>query len=137
MQANELMIDDWVNYKGIYNQIAKSDFDIYREKWIKDLTPIHLTTEILEKNGWRKDGNLFLHPDTSDLALLKNVNHGEHEYNFLMGCFFKEDKDFRWFLDITFVHELQHALRLCGLKNEIKIEDNRFPYKKIDPINIL
>lgn len=124
MKANELMIGDWVMYNGNifiddeYEpsvpiepiQIASGeDIDLAIEGCY---TPIPLTAEILEKNGWDKssDGgwhtlttkdNIYLeyHWGTSRIAIREVL--GVTEMVFLKGK--------------RFVHELQHALRLCGL----------------------
>lgn len=40
MKANELMVGDWVDYKGICNRVARADLDIHHDKWIAEITPI-------------------------------------------------------------------------------------------------
>ena len=59
------------------------------------LEPIPLTPEILEKNGFSRNG--------LDIALFDR----------------KGGDDFVGAANLQFVHELQHALRLCGIKKEI------------------
>ena len=115
MEAKELMIGDWVSYKGIYNQIAKADFDIDHEKWIEEITPIPLTEEILEKNGF----------------VLKEEEYGVCGVN-IAPYYTRDDVPFEvfcdgepfaiWFKDpvsIEYVHELQQFMRLCGIEKEI------------------
>ena len=93
MKANELMIGDWVNHKGIYNYIAPADFDYNHRKWIEEIEPIPLTEEILKKNGFvNKDSDSFY----IDCTCTPNGY-------------------------IQYVHELQHAFKLFKVDGEIII----------------
>lgn len=73
--------------------------DVYGE----DINPIPLTPEILEKNGWfpldeyRYEGDIAL-AKGRDYFRLKNTT-----------------------ICINSVHELQHALRLCGINKEVEL----------------
>ena len=134
MKANELMIGDYL-YWGkdkivevqmlrkygdnfgidvVYNDSVNLYFstdndDIYFYS-INDLKPIPLTPEILEKNGFVYDleDKLFedIYPRISMLyaqyRLVENysINYGEMS-------------------EIKYVHQLQHALRQCGIDKEI------------------
>lgn len=83
---------------------------------IDDVEPIPLTPEILEKNGF----NIEIAPYTPDWKrCILNPN------------FFLEDrlKGFYHFngnnlAKIQYVHELQHALKLCGIKKILNYETN-------------
>lgn len=136
MKRNELMVGDWVCYNsanGYYTRvnqirhtedekdwyiegirdnsdnIATGKLDLFHVDIIK---PIFLTPEILEKNGFVYDSEdkLFedIYPRISMLyaqyRLVENgcINYGEMS-------------------EIKYVHELQHALRLCGITREIII----------------
>lgn len=92
--------------KGIINNISP----IYRV-----VKPIQLTTEILEINGFKKkmDGTFELIYNPRDKYILV-------EYNPISG---KLIANYRWFIasEIHFVHELQHALRLCKIEKEIEL----------------
>ena len=78
----------------------------------EELSPIPLTTEILERNGFVSDflGDMFWESESTRFALQKGL-----------------DGRNRWwwevcnspFLPLNYVHELQHALKLCGIKKEI------------------
>lgn len=122
MTTNELMLGDWVSYKGkmpckitaICKDTAVVDNDSAQE-WMIDydkLTPITLTPEILEKNGFKKE-------------LSEDNNH----YRFILiydGIKFSllyARSVFQWLgpLDFKYVHELQRALKLCGIKKEIDL----------------
>ena len=79
------------------------------------IEPIPITAEILEKNGWYI-GELDLwyrHPEVQFLMALRTS--GAYLYA-------DEEHDKReFFCVIQSVHELQHALRICGIDKEIKL----------------
>ena len=137
MKATELMIGDWVQNplgaKGWVKNIRSSpqyridiaysaDGESYAVLEEKDVNPIPLTPEILVKNGF-----LIKHPESEKRTYLKDragqivvhKNRGLLFFN-ISGNPWK----FGWFHPafaghIRFVHELQHALRLCGIEKEI------------------
>lgn len=120
MKATDLMIGDWVSYKGIVNRIAPADFGIYEEHsvWRENLEPIPLTAEILERNGWKKwrvyfrllvgDGDMFLEYYPHEQRLEEIYIGKERKFEIVFRA-----------KAIKYVHELQHALRLCGVDREI------------------
>ena len=142
MKAKELMIGDWVcvtkNFTKKYHKIRALSNDegsvlrgIYvNEYGVKnhsifspnDTEPIPLTPEILEKNGFENIGD-----DTYQLEEKPCwfwVDFFNHQY----GCEYDtstheyEDDEHRLKLyGIPSVHELQHALRLCGIEKEIEL----------------
>ena len=127
MDSKSLMIGDWVTFKecqyenpmpikiiAIGFQTDEEDDCLVQINGDKacdiitiddEIVGIPLTAEILEKNfpntdsglGWFPDGDGF-HCDTS-----------YSEGDILASGFFR------------YVHELQHALRLCGIEKEIEI----------------
>lgn len=119
MTLNELMIGDWFFNKntGKYQQVhphffgqvsrqvnEKTDLDL--GLWF-NVFPIPITPEILEKNGWTyNDVDKVFYP-----AQLR----GELPYIVGMNGVFRV----RDFCEIRYVHELQHALRLCGIDKPI------------------
>ena len=139
MKANELQIGDWViphvfdstlepskivgihynSYKG-EDYVDWVDCEVWDELSLNDIEPIPLTTEILEKNGFEDIGD-----DTYQLEEKPCwfwVDFFRHSY----GCEYDtstyeyEDDEHRLKLyGIPSVHELQQALRLCGIKKEI------------------
>lgn len=126
MKAFELQLGDWISYLGdpvSVTSLSLNDDEpigiisplanifILREK---DAYPVQLTTDILTNNGFTQDtigSGLILHIDNSEnLYVLvnyryngecRNVEISNNMYN--LSC------------PIKYVHELQHALRLCGL----------------------
>ena len=121
MKAADLMIGDWVgrvfNDKRIIEDYRQVDWirtgEIgmrYQKVWsIGCIEPIPLTPEILEKNGFTKVNSQrydYGYPDTDCYVKVnpkKNMIHvnGRNANSNLYSH--------------SFVHELQRALRLCGL----------------------
>ena len=133
MKAKELMIGDWVAYRHKYmlnpllcevisidvphgelvlRHLQSEKVDEFGNKYYKviktryeDVFAIPLTAEILEKNGWslkpiNEKASIWCHPDIP----------------FHLSSYLKI-----WEFDMfsfNYIHELQHALRLCGL-NEL------------------
>lgn len=118
MKANELMIGDWVEItepaiKGYYQalEIKRNEtlgvvIGRYYFMWGDYIKPIPLTAEILEKNGWRWN-------DTREGYVSDTFNLEWDIVSHVAWLHIGEG-----FIVFTYVHELQHALRLCGL-NEL------------------
>ena len=131
MIREELMNGDWVydkHYNGdiepikIYNiygtevncKTERNRFDvdeIVSGTYMSDLQPIPLTPEILEKNGFRKQNN------SSGVIRLDTYWLGE-EIGFHLHSFGTDYYQFG-LAKIRYVHELQHALKLCGIDKPI------------------
>ena len=126
MEVEELMVGNWVLYKS---DNPKNAFPIqvtldmmYKELrvWKDRFEPILLTKEILEKNGFKKldiKGCYYCCGDTS-FVIRRSPNLGAHGNTFLIGNF-DDDNIFYWFVEITYVHELQLALKLSGINKKI------------------
>lgn len=141
MKKEELSIGDWVyvahqhsNIDGDYDlefipeKLTLEHFKFWAENdwdnndFDESLKPILLTPEILEKNGFM----LTLLTDRGNEYYVEDDN-----YNYLrvfycdtwfeIGNSFDEEGELQAFADIQFVHELQHALRLCKIEKEIKL----------------
>ena len=147
MKANELMIGDWVQiaepckYDGAIGRIKtlidhKDEENAYFKVFLQnntihigiedicseDIRPIPLTPEILEKNGFEVTRNMSSsrNKDVWSLRVSKNkVFHIiEHHNKKLFPYFWIEIGSNS---DIKYVHQLQHALKLCGIKKEIEL----------------
>ena len=147
MKAKELMIDDWVlidrpdKYAGAKAQIKslifhKEDdgqyFSVFihdelgivrREVFNEDLRPIPLTAEILEKNDfvcdmfygeWQFDLDTF--PFNFPFSVVQRKNNSWYLGREEIGIVHNRE-----IINISYVHELQHALRLCGINKEIEL----------------
>lgn len=143
MKAEELMIGDWVctEHDSTPRQIDWTRTGEVGLLWNKIVTPpylvpIPITPEILEKNGFRltkadtvcpadrywwaingtRDGAMveitIYNPDVHGVKVLTKIHtQSSHEsgVNTVHSC------------DIESVHELQHALRLCGIDKTIEL----------------
>ena len=144
MRAEELMIGDYVaivepdDYKGyngevrIINSITNYVTVAFPFKthdvFCDDLKPISLTPEILEKKGFKKEnGGKIMGFNIADSYEL--VYPGRTNFNnfWIYIQDFGESK--KWHIKINGhfdisgfindVHELQHALKLCGIDKQI------------------
>lgn len=130
MKPEELMIGDYVMFnkdvykieeiskKGwahiIYNDGSECRVALSSDYILDDITPIPLTPEILEKNGFE------LQRDKSELGILDTYWLGSKLGAFRIHRLNNGDYQFG-LAKIMNVHELQHALRLCGIDKEIEI----------------
>ena len=113
MKATDLMVGDWVSIKPLSTYLytrRKIKIQDFVNLHKMDFVPILLTPEILEKNGF---------------WVMKKVDNGAEEYiaYAIDGLIFHYNRDNDYYFPNTpiswkYVHELQHALRLCGL-NEL------------------
>ena len=135
MEANELMIGDWVISFGAPHKIVgvrtdsfypyiKTDMsDTWYEEGMKDLLePIPLTPDILEKNFGRPYGVGWY--DAYELKRIEGegIYYVRDAYRYPSKERFSIIKAYNeeiTFCSLKFVHELQHALRLAGIKKEI------------------
>lgn len=121
MKASELMLGDWVlETEFDRNRPARVEIIEPTRVWLEGgktytpidgVKPIPLTAEILEKNGFEKTSRYLNGIGTYDywqidgfFALTSNGNG------------FKA-----MFVNLDYVHQLQHALRLCGIDKDIEI----------------
>ena len=92
-----------------------------------ELFPIPITPEILEKNGFEKLD--FSHFQIGDRRLVLDADgrwDGPLSWHWVVTEMDTNAKGQPVVLDyyvttINYVHELQHALRLCGIEKEIKL----------------
>ena len=134
MEANELMIGDWVEVPFLEGKpkIVKVEeilFDEINPEWdgmenyggikIKYVEPIPLTPEILEKNGFTKGGmfvktyylavedfEIFVYFAYVNTQLIIEKRNGKEIINIL---------------NVEYLHILQHALKLCGIEKQIEL----------------
>ena len=132
MKANEVMLGDWVSYKGkmpckitaICKDMAVVDNDTTQD-WGIDydkLTPIPLTEEILEKNGFKCEEIIHPHWISEDGRILfrndESLIDSNNKWSVHIGT---EDGSTIGYFEITHVHELQHA-RYVGEEYEFVVK---------------
>ena len=151
MKAEELMIGDWVMVNrsecvadggqyfkwqevgrimrledGIitvrYRDHEETDTIDWAEEFEKDVKPIPITPEILEKNGFGGATYLYLEIDECNALQYYPYEHrlckifeGIDEWNN-----HAKIKEVTFQCQCFYLHELQHALRLCGIEKEIE-----------------
>lgn len=132
MNIKELSIGDWVRYirkrkkNDDYFQVAhifrgekewlvgRKNDDIFgsHSLRLKDIEPIPLTPEILEKNGWNKIVRNIKYQTWVKGGIYIRKYSAEEWYRLFIGRF--EMK-----FNLYHTHQLQHALRLAGVGKEI------------------
>ena len=128
MKATDLMISDYLSYKGQIIKIVsitkkkvgyhtKANECRMHYARLCDCKPIPITPEILEKNGWKSMNNgsgdfILTKPMAGNSATItKTINGYEMSHGAFNG------------LGVHYVHQLQHALKLRGNEKVIKLED--------------
>lgn len=142
MKTNELMVGDWVKVTdddtddSFIGQVKAIDEleninvpegeDVAYPYSIDCLEPIPLTPEILEKSGFEKQSDYqWKYSDSGYKIVISIAPQIEIEGELLgappinvkmEGALFELNKTDDWY-----VHQLQHALRLCGIEKEITL----------------
>lgn len=128
MKANELMIDDWVLHEGEPYQIRQlgiygvdRDGEDYpavcvgKPKGVgliaerNEIEPIPLTAEILEKNGF------------SDKYAEDDLSYATDYCGDVIGVHICGKGGIMDEMYFNYVHELQHALKLCRIDKTIEL----------------
>ena len=130
MKATELMIGDYVQFKGCSTRPLKINGIVFNNEVTKkhllnvvfcdtgkeqfNYNPemfegIKLTREILEKNGVDDEHSYF----KEDNLMLLEITYDGGKVHWTINC------NEYYILPLNYVHELQHALRLCGIEKEI------------------
>lgn len=108
----------WVN-QGTNAPIGLGDGESCIPVFRDEIYPIPITTEILEKNDilYEKQSYYYIIKDDKDLECtyyIQQVLQGDWVVGVDTGSY-----DCSVFARIKHVHELQHALKLCGIDKEI------------------
>ena len=131
MKANELQIGDYVNYRGqiikvtsLYDKGGSNEVG-WSEKesvWVNadNVEPIPLTSKILEKNGFKVTRNI----SSSRNKDVWSLHVSKYKIFYITEHHNKKMFPYFWIeigsnSDIKYVHQLQHALRLCEIEKEI------------------
>ena len=131
MKAEEIMMGDWVLDGNHIAQVVLVTCDsiigttFNESSNIEVVEPIPLTQEILEKNGFLVNRHVYPYPYYEYEVKESKVkvgfafpqgNRTSYKEPWIcvdMECVYIEH------LPCMFVHQLQHALRLCGIEKEI------------------
>ena len=137
MTEKELMIGDWVLYGqrfAIIKELCNGYVTILcsingQNEYVKvtydNIEPIPLTPEILEKNGFTKST-----PPPGIHAKCYELDNKKDRYNLTIADYNKykrlllnvDSEDSECFnIRCDYVHELQHALKLCRIEKEIEL----------------
>jgi hypothetical protein len=116
MRATDLMIGDWVKCGRRYMKVTQLAEDMDCD----DIDPIIITPEILEKN-FESESNIF-GLQTYKLNENFNLENRGERFCLVRKCRAYYTSTF-WICDLVHLHQLQHALKLCGIEKEIKLED--------------
>lgn len=131
MKANELMIGDWVQYPatmgnlvpckvvGISTEITV-EFTTGARKYeaLKAVEPIPLTAKILISNGFELQNNNHFYFDDE---YTESDIHELTDSIWFVECVDLEFSMPSQGMIVCNVHELQHALKLCGIEKEIEL----------------
>ena len=86
--------------------------------WVKDIVPIPVTSEILEKNGWRTQNRWYYYLDVAEGFISYIGIDFKHKSN--KGHLYVE-VDGNNMVEIQYCHELQHFLFGLGLNSEMEV----------------
>ncbi len=138
MNANDVQIGDWMFHVRnrivsgfeaggpvcvleIYEHGAQTTDGFVR---YEDLEPIPVTPEILEKNSFQKQaGEVWEYDIFSKDKSLASMIVWRRDYatpSLMIRSFVLQYGTYSR-RDIKYIHELQHALRLCGIEKEIEL----------------
>lgn len=137
MKAHELSVGDYVEYRGKPCKIIEVSLysvllsGVPAQRSIEHIFPVPLTIEILENNGFAAKNyyadslgvdNLFV-DDYAKCGVWADQKDG-YDFDTIVECNFDESAGFTFntsIRGIKYVHELQHALKLCRIEKEIKL----------------
>lgn len=140
MKENELMIRDYVIRKNVPNEIfivvaidsikgiVYLDLDgLGITEKIENIEPIPITPEILGKNGFVANKHVYPYPyyeyvnEEDKLKIGFAYPQGNRTSYKESWVYIDSEYVFVEHLPCTYVHELQHALRLCRIDKKIKL----------------
>lgn len=115
------VLDDGTVLKGIVRLENLEDAKLEDEGYLyygssyvysKDIIPIHLTPEILEKNGWKSiNGKYALKIKNANYVVLEFTEDGIYTYI----------NENTMLFTIKYIHELQHLLYALHIDSNLKI----------------
>lgn len=143
MKTEELMIGDWVKTNpnggkltcGIKSNIAMvseigfsnsdgmyvSFVGINGRYYDNELEPIPLTSEILEKNGFKEDSKtngIYWRPDCRKFCIVKELDTWYFAFR-ILGKTVDKSSGYICISECNYVHKLQHILKDLEIEKEI------------------
>ena len=128
MKAKELKIGDLITCYGEILKVASCDMfmcsawdennDLCDHINYDDLFPIPLTSEILEKNGWKEDDEIWGIDSTFGHLHIEFFSNGK-EIEAMVSV--TDDRDVCCLRQIKYIHQLQHLLWALGIGDDLKI----------------
>jgi len=128
IRQRDLSIGDWVDAGGEPAKIIQLGIvgrnkakglsgQMYGFLTSSEIEPIPITSEILKSNGWYEDDyDTCTDYITDDTIIMYNKERKDWK-----ACIMNGSPVVRVKVFFTYVHELQHALRLAGLDKDIKL----------------
>ena len=137
MKKEDLMIDDWVfsSCAGRNVQIIEitndcaissknlritSDENIIIEPY-DNISPIQLTSEILEKNGFKEDSEtngIYWRPDCRKFCIVKELDTWYFAFR-VLGKTVDKSSGHICISECNYVHKLQHILKDLEIEKEV------------------
>ena len=124
MKRSEFKIGDIVSYNGTVAPI----YDLARDvAWfdegsvsalIKDISSVPITEEILEKNGWRENDEIWGIDNAFGQLHIEFFSNGK-EIEAMVSV--TDNRDVCCLKQIKHIHQLQHILWALGMDDDLKI----------------
>lgn len=138
--AQKYIIGDLVRYTSLYKEPVAEICEVRETSYLirfmnrnfakvtsQEIKPIPITPEILEKNGWDKEGK-----DGSDFSLSEAFMGGDEddEDNYICFQLYYQNKKDGWVIDmrgeplkfeVHYIHELQHLFFGLGINHEMEV----------------
>lgn len=138
MKTRDLMMGDYISVKpsgmpikvsAVHHKKVAYHAIISKLIWVREslLEPIPLIPEILEKNGFIANKHVYPYPyyeytnEENKLKVGFAFPHGNRTSYKDPWVYIDSEDVFVEHLPCVFVHQLQHAFRLCGIEKEIVI----------------
>lgn len=135
--SEQLMRGNWLYYRGRWNafpfqveQVTRKKVGYHAEpgknrmyylRLNEEVQPIPLTAELLEWNGWKLNGDdaKFAPGTWTGGGLMLEQEPDGDGFRIVVTSDYDDEDTNRTPFVLHYLHELQNALRLCGIEKEI------------------
>lgn len=132
MKATELRIGDYFEWFASevvrITFIAESYVNAEDDRGVEqiqvrltDLRPIQLTEEILKKNGWKENDEIWTTPYPFGQIAVEFFKWGTEKVAMVSVVSGSMSSDTNTLRQIRYVHELQHLLWALGIEKEVEV----------------